>query len=120
MKRRQRQAVLLKLLQELHDKGILCEYRTLQTVVYPLQEEKRVPLKFPFIPYKGSPYSFELRDEITAMLADGLIILHSQPYPNSPVLVVTEDGERLMSRYPKTLSKHNDAIKEGYKKTKKA
>ena len=110
MKRRQRQAIILDLMDKLKEQGSWCGETHLQKAVYFLVEFADVPLELEFVLYKHGPFSFELRDEITAMRADGLIKLQPQPYPYGPSLVTTDSGRRLKERWPKTLNKYRDRI----------
>jgi uncharacterized protein YwgA len=109
LKRLQRAAVLLALIDELRSKGSWCGETHLQKATYFLQELLRVPTDFDFILYKHGPFSFELRDELTSMRADGLLELEPAP-PYGPTLMVTESGKVLLSEYPRTLDKYEDAI----------
>jgi len=110
MKRRQREAVVLALADKLKDQESWCGETHLQKAAYFLQELAKVPLGLGFILYKHGPFSFELRDEITAMRADGLIKLQLQPYPYGPSLLTTDNGRRLQKRWPMTLRKYADSI----------
>ena len=110
MKRRQREAVVLALADKLREQGSWCGETHLQKAAYFLEELANVPLGLGFILYKHGPFSFELRDEITAMRADGLIHMRLQPYPYGPSLLTTDNGRRLQKRWPKTLGKHADSI----------
>ena len=110
MKRRQREAVLLALANALRKHGSWCGETHLQKATYFMQELCDVPLKLEFILYKHGPFSFELRDELTAMRADGLMEMRIQPPPYGPSLVTAESGQQLMTRWPNTLRRHSDGI----------
>jgi len=110
MKRRQRQAIILVLADSLKRHGSWCGETHLQKAIYFLEELANVPLGFEFILYKHGPFSFELRDEITAMRADGLMEVLLQPYPYGPSLIPTDSGIKLRQRWPKTLNKYADDI----------
>lgn len=109
MNRLQRAAVLLELTDRLSAGGSWCGETHIQKATYFLQEVLGVPSDFGFILYKHGPFSFELRDELTAMRADGFLELHLQP-PYGPSLVTTEIGRQLKGEYPKTLDRHERAI----------
>ncbi|HTU32851.1 MAG TPA: hypothetical protein VMF66_03515 [Candidatus Acidoferrum sp.] len=66
-------------------------------------------MDFDFILYKHGPFSFELRDELTAMRADGFLELRSQA-PYGPTLVTTDLGRELKKEYPKTLEKYEQSV----------
>ena len=67
-----------------------------------------VPLGFQFILYKHGPYSFGLRDELTALRADGLLELEPRPY--GAQLVLTKQCEYIQGFYPKTMAKYERSI----------
>jgi hypothetical protein len=77
-----------------------------------MQELLRVPTEFNFILYKHGPFSFDLRDEITALRADGVLSLEPQPDPYGPKLVPTDGARRLHNLFPKTLKKYKDELKK--------
>jgi hypothetical protein len=66
-------------------------------------------MDFDFILYKHGPFSFDLRDEITALRADELVGLQPQ-WPYGPRIIPTERSENLQRQCPKTLAKYNDRI----------
>jgi len=109
LKKLQRVAVLLDLINELTARGSWCGETHVQKATYFLQELLKVPTEFDFILYKHGPFSFELRDELTSMRADGLLELRSQ-LPYGPTLVATETGMQLMKEYPKTLGQYRRYI----------
>jgi uncharacterized protein YwgA len=109
MNRLQRAAVLLELTDQLRAVGSWCGETHLQKATYFLQAFG-VPTGFGFVLYKHGPFSFELRDELTAMRADGFLELHPQP-PYGPSLVTTEIGSELKEEYPRTLEKYEKAIR---------
>ena len=116
MRPRQRQAVLLNLAYELRNKGSWCGSTHMQKAVYFLDyltkdAEGIPPLNLPFMLYKHGPFSFELRNQITAMRASLLIKLDHQRSPYSPKLKVSDSGHRLIGRWPKTTTKYRAYIK---------
>jgi hypothetical protein len=58
----------------------------MQKATFFLQELIKVPLGFEFLLYKHGPFSFDLRDELTFMRAQGFLRLEPQ-YPYGPTLV---------------------------------
>jgi uncharacterized protein YwgA len=110
MKRLQRAAVLCLLADEMKARGSWCGETHLQKASYLLQEALDVPLGVDFILYKHGPFSFELRDELVSLRADGLFRLVPQGYPYGPKLVVTERGHELEKRFPKTLGNYRRTI----------
>jgi uncharacterized protein YwgA len=110
MKRLQKAAVISELADELRARGSWCGETHVQKATYFLQELFDGELNFEFILYKHGPFSFELRDELMSMRADGLLELQKQPYPYGPRLAPTDAGEGLKTTYPKTLAKRRRAI----------
>lgn len=109
MNRFQTATVLLALVDELNRNDSWCGETHVQKASYFLQELLGVPIDFNFILYKHGPFSFELRDELTALRADGLLEIRPQ-LPYGPTLVTTEEGEELKGRYSKTLRENGEAI----------
>ena len=110
MTRRQRQVVLLALIQRLREKGSWCGETHVQKSAYFLQELLTVPLDFNMIFYKHGPYSFDLSDEITALRGDFLLSVQSrEPYGRR--LLPTEHAQRLLERFPKTVQAHDPAVR---------
>ncbi|MGH9866045.1 MAG: hypothetical protein ACRD4H_11580, partial [Candidatus Acidiferrales bacterium] len=95
---------------ELCENDSWCGETHLQKATYFLQDLLQVPTDFDFILYKHGPFSFDLRDELTALRADCLLELRPQ-LPYGPSLVTTEAGHALEKQYPKTLKKHKKAIR---------
>ena len=67
MDRLQRASVLLALNEQLRAAGSWAGETHMQKATYFLQHLMGVPLAFDFILYKHGPFSFDLRDELTAM-----------------------------------------------------
>ena len=111
MNRRQREAIILALTDELGARGSWCGETHLQKSVYFLEKLTGVSLQFNFILYKHGPFSFELRNELSSMRADGLMQLCLQPPPYGPSLRPTESSARFRSRWQKTINVHSDQVK---------
>ena len=109
MERLQRAALISFLAEELLKNGSWCGETHIQKSVYLLQEVCAVPTSFEFILYKHGPFSFELRDELTSMRADGLLTIVVQ-YPYGPKLVPTDSASTVRKRFPKTMEKHAKAV----------
>ena len=110
MKRLQRAAVLLALVEKLKDRGDWCGETHIQKTTYFLQQLMNVPLEFEFILYKHGPFSFDLSDEITAMRADNLFKLQTQPYPYGPSILPGLGSEMLKENFQKTISKYDEPL----------
>lgn len=109
MNRHQRAVILLHLIDTLRRKGSWCGETHIQKAAYFLAEQCGVPLEGDFIIYKHGPFSFELRDELTAFRADGLLSIEPQP-PYGPRFKVTSSGESLKERFPKTLGNYRKCV----------
>ncbi|MDA1314879.1 MAG: hypothetical protein O2968_16215 [Acidobacteria bacterium] len=102
--------VLLQLADELRKHGSWCGETHIQKASYFLQEMLAVPTDYDFILYKHGPFSFDLRDELALLRADGLLEIELRAYPYSPSLVVTQGAERFRQRHPETLRRYADQI----------
>ena len=75
---RMAKAALIELIEKLRQEGSWCGETHVQKAVYFLQNLMGVPLQFDFILYKHGPFSFDLRDELTALRADGILRLETR------------------------------------------
>jgi hypothetical protein len=110
MNRLQRAALLAELADRLNRNGSWCGETHLQKTTYFLQHLLKVPAGFPFIFYKFGPFSFGLRDELTAIQADGLLELKIRQPPYGPSLVPTERSREFRKRYPVTLGQYDQHL----------
>jgi hypothetical protein len=110
MERVKRAALLTRLVERLRMSGSWCGETHVQKAVLFLQELVRVPLGFQFILYKHGPFSFELRDELTAMRADELLTLEPQQPPYGPRIAVTPRAARLQTLFSKTIANFESRI----------
>ncbi len=76
---KQRFTLLLHMIGRLIEKGSWFGETHIQKCIYFLQEYYHVPSGYEYILYKHGPFSFELRDELTVMRADGLLSLIPRP-----------------------------------------
>ncbi|MDR3566900.1 MAG: hypothetical protein P4L43_02625 [Syntrophobacteraceae bacterium] len=109
MEKYQRASILFELIESLRKQGSWCGETHVQKAAYFLEALCGVPLHVGFILYKHGPFSFELRDELTELRADGLLVLQPQP-PYGPRLNITIPGKTLKDRFPKTLDKYRSCI----------
>jgi hypothetical protein len=110
MTRTQRHAVLLALIQALRANGSWCGETHIQKSAYFLQELLGVPLDLNMIFYRDGPYPPDLSDELTALRADLRLSVQSRE-PYGPSLLPTEQAQRLLDRFPKTLQTHASSIR---------
>lgn len=109
MDRLKKAALLTALAENLRKRGSWCGETHLQKATFFLQELQKVPIGFDFILYKHGPFSFELRDELTAMRADGLFDL-LQHWPYGPTLIPTPKSKYVRQQFSKTLEKYQKQL----------
>ncbi len=110
MERLERIAVIAELIGKLHEHGSWCGETHLQKSMYLLQELAGHPVGFDFILYKHGPFSFDLRDELTAMRADYLLELEVRRPDYGPTLKPTPNMESVSRRYRDTVEAARPAI----------
>ena len=109
MGRMRNAALITRLVEQLRGHDSWCGETHVQKTTYFLQSLMHVPLGFDFILYKHGPFSFELRDELTALRADGLLTLeHDNRY--SPRILTTEKSKKIQRRFPNMLAKYENSI----------
>ncbi len=109
MNRLARAAVLTKLVEALQARGSWCGETHIQKAVYFLQELKSVHLGFELVLYRYGPYSFDLRDELTSLRADGLVQLASGARMGSR-FETTNRTQYFHSRFSRTLEAHEASL----------
>jgi hypothetical protein len=107
MGRLQRDVLLIRLIELLHQNESWCGETHIQKATYLLQEMVAVPTGFDFILYKHGPFSFDLRDEIAAMRADGLVELKVRGPEYGPSIVPGPGAAALCERFPRTLKEQD-------------
>ena len=90
MDRLRRDVIVIRVIKALREHGSWCGETHVQKAVYLLQEMAGAQTGFDFILYKHGPFSFDLRDELTALRADELLSLERQPWPYGPRIAPTE------------------------------
>lgn len=109
MDRLRRAAILMRLIGDLRERGSWCGETHLQKAAFFLQELMEIPLEFDFILYKHGPFSFDLRDELTSLRADELIVL--VPHRRyGPRISPTDRSEYIQRLFSKTLEKYGPRI----------
>ena len=68
-----------------------------------------IPLDLEFVLYRHGPYSFDLRDVLTGLRADGLVRLEPQG-PWGPRFVTTEQSAYIQGLYPRTLRHYEGSL----------
>jgi hypothetical protein len=97
----QKDVVLLSFVERLKQAGSWCGETHIQKATYFLQELLGVPLGFNFILYKHGPYSFDLKDELTAQMADGLLVVTPRS-PYGPSILPGNNSATFLDQFPKT------------------
>lgn len=110
MERREREAVIASLVEALHSHRSWCGETHVQKATYFLQHLTGVPTEFEFLLYKHGPFSFDLRDEITAMRADLLLELEFPQPGYGPSLMLTPNMEALCRRHRDKVDEVRPAI----------
>jgi uncharacterized protein YwgA len=110
MNRLAQEAVLAELTQRLAARGSWAGETHLQKAAYLLAELRGVDFDFDFILYKHGPFSFELRDELASMRAEGLLESFSPSPRYGPQLRVTERGQQLANSFEKTMDRYGESL----------
>lgn len=108
MNRMKKVSLLTRLIEKLRENESWCGETHVQKAVFFAQELTEIPMGFDFILYKHGPFSFDLRNEITALRADGLLKLEAK-WP-SVRLAPTEQVKYVQDLYPKTLGMYEKDI----------
>lgn len=103
-------AILVGLAKRLADKGSWGGETHIQKASYLLSELCGVDFDFNFILYKHGPFSFDLRDELASMCAEGLMDRYSPSPRYGPRLLVTPRGEELERSLSKTMSHYGESL----------
>lgn len=110
MNRQKRDAILIRLTEALREKGSWCGETHVQKAAYFLQEMVGVDMGFDFILYKHGPFSFDLRDELTAMRAGGMVAFQVKHAQYGPSIVPDASADSLKRLFPNTLRNHESCI----------
>jgi hypothetical protein len=110
MERLQRASILLTLNEELRRAGSWAGETHMQKATFFLQELMSISLDFDFVLYKHGPFSFDLRDELTFMRAQGFFRLEPQ-YPYGPTLVGGEKSELLKQAFRAAIEEYLPRIR---------
>lgn len=110
MERLKRAALIVSLAERLQAHGSWCGETHLQKATYLVQELADVPMGFEFVLYKHGPFSFQLRDELTALRADRLLRYVAQQYPYGPQIAPTDESKRFRASFPRTLKEYGPAL----------
>lgn len=112
-----RYALLLDLVKKLRAKGSWCGETHVQKAAFILQQISKSKLGYKFVLYKHGPYSFDLRDELTAMKASEIIEFTFPQQGYGPSIKPTKFGDRVYDVNKdeiRRFSKMNDFIAEWF------
>jgi hypothetical protein len=103
-------AIVVELVRRLSDRGGWCGAAHLQKTACFLKHLTGVPMDFEFILYKHGPFSFDLRSELSYLLAQGLLEreLNEPPYGSS--LRPGPRAHLLMDRYRGAVERYDRQI----------
>lgn len=110
MTRSQTAAILVRLVDKLRVQESWTGETHLQKAVFFLERMLSSRLSFVFILYKHGPFSFDLRDELTALRVDGILELEPQSPPYGPRFTATSVGKRLAENHPRTLQEQEERL----------
>lgn len=110
MNRLAQDALLIGLARRLEEQGSWCGETHIQKAAYLLRELFDLPLGFDFILYKHGPFSFGLRDELSTIYGDKLLMREPQDPPYGPRVRVTNRGLELEQRFQRTMERHGSQL----------
>jgi hypothetical protein len=109
----QRAAILTHLVSSLRNKGSWAGETHVQKATFFLQEMLGVSTDLRFVLYRHGPFSFQLRDELSALQADRVLESEPQTYPYGPRLALGPDSNSVSkgaSQLLKSISKQLDFV----------
>ena len=109
MDRLRRAALLTRLIERMRERDNWCGETHIQKATFFAQELMGVPLGFEFILYKHGAFSFDLRDELAGLRADGLLRFELQR--PGPRIAPTDRKDYIQCFYKRTLGKYEERIR---------
>jgi hypothetical protein len=106
-----RQAVVVLLDKEMAAHDSWCGETHLQKAVFVLQELLCADTGYEFILYKHGPFSFEFRDDLASMRADGLLEIVVRDREYGPSYLPTEFANTFLERFPRTVRAHEAQVR---------
>jgi uncharacterized protein YwgA len=110
MNRLESASVLLSLTEHLRKEGSWTGETHVQKAAYVLGRVLGVPLDYEFILYKHGPFSFDLRDELSTMRAEGFMAWEVRPFPYGPSLKEGELGPALKRQFSAAAGRYKKQI----------
>jgi len=109
MQRLQKIALLTRLVGRLQEQGSWCGETHIQKSTLFLQDLFGISLNFEFIIYKHGPFSFDLREELTSLLADELLKIKPE-WPYGAHYLPTDRCETIQSLFRESLKMQDKGI----------
>ena len=110
MNRLQKAALISEMLDRMIERGSWGGETHLQKCLFFLQSMRGVPTDYVFQLYKYGPFSFDLRDELVHLQAEGMVQLDPRSASYGSSLKTSEASQTLRRYFPKTLDKYGRAI----------
>lgn len=110
MNRLEKASILLSLTEQLKEQGSWAGETHVQKATYVLTRILNVPLDFEFILYKHGPFSFDLRNELNALRAEGFMAWEIRGFLYGPSLKAGELGEALKTQFSAAPQTYRDQI----------
>jgi|ERR1035441_2109550 hypothetical protein len=110
MNRLEAASILLSLTERLKEQGSWAGETHVQKATYVLTKVLSVPLDFEFILYKHGPFSFDLRNEISALRAEGFMAWEIRGLPYGPSLKAGDLGDALKTQFSSAPLKYHNQI----------
>lgn len=107
MNKGQRSAILVVLAERLDNAGSWCGETHIQKATYLLQSLCKVDTDFDFVLYLHGPFSFNLREELTELNANGVLDYVVRQPGYGPSIIPNKAAQSLAKRFPITLQKHS-------------
>lgn len=104
------EAILVGLARRLEEQGSWSGETHLQKSAYLARELLDLPFGFDFILYKHGPFSFELREELDDLRADGLLDRVPQGPRYGPRLLVSTRGREFERRFQRTMQRYGQQL----------
>ena len=110
MNRLESASILLSLTEGLAEHGSWAGETHVQKGVYVLTKVLQVPLAFDFILYKHGPFSFELRNELSALRAEGFMAWEVKDLRYGPSLKAGVLGDALKKQFSRAPTTYKNQI----------
>ena len=111
MKRLQKAVLIVEMLDEMIEKGSWAGETHLQKCLFFLQNMCNVPISYEFKLYRYGPFSFDLRDDLVQLQAEGVIDLSPRSSSYGSSLQPSKTRLLLLRKhFPSTLKKYQDKI----------